>query len=119
MLVWPMSSPKMTRMFGFLGVGVCACALSRPARDPSVNAAAKTVPPTTVPPTTVLLLSDGKPDGGRATALAGAQEARRLHVPVSTISLGTAAGTVRVPIPGEARAPAGTRRRLGCASPPA
>lgn len=53
-----------------------------------------------VPPTTVLLISDGAPDGGRTTATAGAKRARALHVPVSTVLVGTANGIVTVKLVG-------------------
>ncbi len=52
------------------------------------------------PPTSVLLISDGAPDGGRTTPAAAAREARRLKVPVYTISLGTPGGTVEHQLPG-------------------
>lgn len=54
----------------------------------------------TVPPTSVLLISDGARDGGRTSPLAAAQAARRQHVPVSTVSLGTPEGVVRHELPG-------------------
>jgi Ca-activated chloride channel family protein len=53
-----------------------------------------------VPPTSVLLISDGAPDGGRTTPMAAAQQARRLEVPVYTISLGTPGGMVEHQLPG-------------------
>jgi Ca-activated chloride channel homolog len=52
------------------------------------------------PPTSVLLISDGARDGGRTTPLAAAEQARRLQVPVYTISLGTPGGTVEHQLPG-------------------
>jgi len=52
------------------------------------------------PPTSVLLISDGAPDGGRTTPAAAARAARRLRVPVYTISLGTPGGTVEHQLPG-------------------
>jgi Ca-activated chloride channel homolog len=48
------------------------------------------------PPAAILLLSDGKATSGRDPARA-AQAAGRLHIPVYTVALGTAAGTLRVP----------------------
>jgi Ca-activated chloride channel family protein len=48
----------------------------------------------------VLLISDGAPDGGLTTPAAAARQARRLKVPVYTISLGTPGGTVEHTIPG-------------------
>lgn len=53
-----------------------------------------------VPPTTVLLISDGAPDGGRTTATAGAKRAKALHVPVSTVLVGTANGVVTAQLVG-------------------
>ena len=48
----------------------------------------------TVPPVSVLLLSDGARDGGRTSPQAAAQIARRLHVAVSTVLVGTPSGIV-------------------------
>jgi Ca-activated chloride channel homolog len=53
-----------------------------------------------VPPTSVLLISDGARDGGRTAPQAAAEQARRLQVPVYTISLGTPGGTVEHQLPG-------------------
>lgn len=47
-----------------------------------------------VPPESVLLISDGAPDGGRTTAAAAVRTARALHVPVSTVLIGTDHGVV-------------------------
>ncbi len=47
-----------------------------------------------VPPESVLLLSDGAPDGGRTSAADAVKTARVLHVPVSTVLVGTNAGVV-------------------------
>ncbi len=48
----------------------------------------------TVPPTSVLLLSDGAPDGGRTSVAVATRKARALHVPVSTVLVGTPNGIV-------------------------
>jgi Ca-activated chloride channel homolog len=48
----------------------------------------------TIPPTTVLLLSDGAPDGGRTSVATATRKAKTLHVPVSTVLVGTANGIV-------------------------
>jgi Ca-activated chloride channel family protein len=53
-----------------------------------------------VPPTSVLLISDGARDGGRRTPQAAALQAKKLHVPVYTILLGTPLGVVRHKLPG-------------------
>ena len=53
-----------------------------------------------VPPSSVLLISDGAPDGGRVTAKAGAERAKALHVPVSTVLVGTQNGVVNVTLTG-------------------
>ena len=53
-----------------------------------------------VPPTSVLLISDGARDGGSRTPLAAARSAKKLHVPVYTILLGTPAGIVQHALPG-------------------
>jgi Ca-activated chloride channel family protein len=47
-----------------------------------------------VPPESVLLISDGAPDGGHTRTAAAVKQARALHVPVSTVLLGTANGVV-------------------------
>jgi Ca-activated chloride channel family protein len=47
-----------------------------------------------IPPTAVLVISDGAQMGGNTTPAAAAQRARSLHVPVYTVVLGTADGTV-------------------------
>jgi Ca-activated chloride channel homolog len=53
-----------------------------------------------VPPESVLLLSDGAPDGGHTTAQAAVRKAKALHVPVSTVLIGTAAGVVQEKLTG-------------------
>jgi len=53
-----------------------------------------------VPPTSVLLISDGARDGGRRTPFAAATQARKRHVPVYTILLGTPGGVVYHKLPG-------------------
>jgi Ca-activated chloride channel homolog len=47
-----------------------------------------------VPPESVLMLSDGAPDGGRTSAAAAIKQAKALHVPVSTVLLGTNEGVI-------------------------
>ncbi len=47
-----------------------------------------------IPPVSVLLLSDGKRDGGQLAPLAAAHRARALKVPVYAVSLGTPNGVV-------------------------
>jgi len=51
---------------------------------------------TSHPPAAIVLLSDGKATDGSAADLAAAQ-ARRQHVPVYTVALGTPAGTIEQP----------------------
>jgi Ca-activated chloride channel homolog len=53
-----------------------------------------------VPPESVLLLSDGAPDGGRTQTKAAVKQAKALHVPVSTVLLGTASGIVERKVTG-------------------
>jgi Ca-activated chloride channel family protein len=53
-----------------------------------------------IPPTSVLLISDGARDGGRRTPLAAARQAKKQHVPVYTILLGTPNGVVHHTLPG-------------------
>ena len=48
------------------------------------------------PPAAMVLLSDGASTSGRDPVLA-AQEARRLKIPIYTVTLGTEAGTIEVP----------------------
>jgi Ca-activated chloride channel homolog len=48
------------------------------------------------PPAAIVLLSDGKSTSGVAP-LTAAQEAGRRHIPVYTVALGTATGTITVP----------------------
>ena len=52
------------------------------------------------PPTAVLLISDGARDGGRRSPLAAAQQAKKEHVPIYTILLGTPGGVVQHRLPG-------------------
>jgi len=54
----------------------------------------------TVPPESVLLLSDGARDGGRTSTQTAERRARALHVPVSTVLLGTSRGIVQEPLAG-------------------
>ena len=51
------------------------------------------------PPAAIVLLSDGKSVKGVAP-LTAAQEAGRRHIPIYTVALGTASGTITVPRPG-------------------
>jgi Ca-activated chloride channel homolog len=48
------------------------------------------------PPSAIVLLSDGKSTSG-VTPLTAAQEAGRRHIPIYTVALGTATGTITVP----------------------
>ena len=52
MLVWPISSPKMTRIFGLRPDGAarccCACATFIDGADPSADEAASVVPPSRI-----------------------------------------------------------------------
>lgn len=53
-----------------------------------------------VPPTSVLVISDGAQMSGRTSPLVAAQRARRAHVPVYTVVLGTPSGVVHAKLPG-------------------
>jgi Ca-activated chloride channel homolog len=53
-----------------------------------------------VPPTSVLVISDGAQMSGRRSPLAAAQLARKAHVPVYTVALGTPNGVVHAKLPG-------------------
>jgi Ca-activated chloride channel family protein len=55
--------------------------------------------PARQPPAAVVLLSDGASTSGR-DPVAAAREARRLEVPIYTVTIGTAEGTITVPAPG-------------------
>jgi Ca-activated chloride channel homolog len=52
-----------------------------------------------IPPSAIVLLSDGASTKGR-NPIAAAQEAKRSKIPVYTVALGTAGGTITVPRPG-------------------
>ena len=47
-----------------------------------------------IPPESILLISDGARDGGATTPTQAAKRARRAHVPVYTVLVGTKDGTV-------------------------
>ncbi len=49
----------------------------------------------TVPPAAVLLISDGKHDGGQTTAAAAATKAKAAHIPVYTVVVGTPNGQIQ------------------------
>ena len=53
------------------------------------------------PPAAIVLLSDGAATG-KVDPVAAAQAARKLHIPIYTVALGTAQGTITVPRPGDA-----------------
>jgi Ca-activated chloride channel family protein len=53
------------------------------------------------PPAAIVLLSDGAATG-KIDPVAAAQAARKLHIPIYTVALGTAQGTITVPRPGDA-----------------
>ena len=54
----------------------------------------------TVPPAAVLLISDGKQDGGRTTATAAAAKAKAAHIPVYTVVVGTPNGQIQQKLTG-------------------
>ena len=53
------------------------------------------------PPAAIVLLSDGAATG-KVDPVGAAQAARKLRIPVYTVALGTARGTITVPRPGDA-----------------
>jgi Ca-activated chloride channel family protein len=75
-----------------------------------------------VPPTSELVISDGARDGGRTAPQAAAARARALHVPVSTVLVGTETGVVTARLVGgyteQIRVPAspGTLRQIARAT---
>jgi Ca-activated chloride channel family protein len=77
-----------------LGDGVATAALV------AAKAVGTSKPGAPHPPAAVLLLSDGLQNTGKLTALQGADMARKAGVPVYTVSLGTAKGSVLQKIPG-------------------
>ncbi len=54
----------------------------------------------TVPPAAVLLISDGKQDGGRTPASAAAAKAKAAHIPVYTVVVGTPNGQIQQKLTG-------------------
>jgi Ca-activated chloride channel family protein len=57
-----------------------------------------------VPPAALLVVSDGAPDGGRTTVDRAIQLARQAHLPVYTVLVGTANGTIEETLTGGYRA---------------
>jgi Ca-activated chloride channel family protein len=87
--------PKKAQQEGTaLGVGVSAAVLV------AQRAVGKTKPGEPRLPAAVLLLSDGAQTAGRVDPTDAASEARKLQIPVSTISLGTPKGLLIRKIPG-------------------
>jgi Ca-activated chloride channel family protein len=64
------------------------------------RAVGKSKPGQPHPPATVLLISDGSQNAGRLRPQDAAAQARKLDVPISTVSLGTPDGVVEQKIPG-------------------
>ena len=64
------------------------------------QAAGRSSPDDEPTPTTVLLISDGKEDGGDITPQRASQTAQQRGVPINTVALGTADGVVEVPLAG-------------------
>jgi Ca-activated chloride channel family protein len=57
-----------------------------------------------VPPTALLMISDGAQEGGRVSPDQAAALARKAHVPIYTVVVGTDQGSVQAPLPGGFRA---------------
>jgi Ca-activated chloride channel family protein len=57
------------------------------------------LPDGSLPPSTLLVISDGAQEGGVVSVAAAARLARAAHMPVSTVVVGTAGGTVTVTLP--------------------
>ena len=55
------------------------------------------------PPRAVVLISDGKQDGGRINPVQAAQQAKRQGIPVYTVLVGTSDGVVQEALPGGLR----------------
>ena len=64
------------------------------------KAVGKSKPGAPHPPAAVLLVSDGQQNAGKLTPAEAVAQARKLDVPISTISLGTADGMVFQKLPG-------------------
>jgi len=54
----------------------------------------------TVPPAAVLLISDGKQDGGKTTPTAAAAKAKAAHIPIYTVVVGTPNGQIQQKLTG-------------------
>ena len=73
-----------------------AVQLIRPGSRGRGAAAGSSLRATSFPPSAIVLLSDGAQNRGQLRAMEGARLAKRLKIPVHTVALGTAGGTIRI-----------------------
>jgi Ca-activated chloride channel family protein len=79
-----------------------AVELLRPGSSDRRSSSSVSPPPQAFPPSAIVVLSDGSQNRGRLPALEGAALAKRRGIPVFTVALGTAGGTLRVSVAGTA-----------------
>jgi Ca-activated chloride channel family protein len=77
-----------------------AVELLRPGSTGRRNSSSARVAPRSFPPSAIVVLSDGSQNRGRLPALEGAALAKKRGIPVYTVALGTAGGTLRVSVAG-------------------
>ena len=73
-----------------------AVQLIRPGSRGRGAAAGSSLRATGFPPSAIVLLSDGAQNRGQLRAMEGARLAKKLKIPVYTVALGTAGGTIRI-----------------------
>jgi Ca-activated chloride channel family protein len=77
-----------------------AVELLRPGSTDRRSSSSVSPAPQTFPPSAIVVLSDGSQNRGRLPALEGAALAKKRGIPVYTVALGTAGGTLRVSVAG-------------------
>jgi Ca-activated chloride channel family protein len=66
------------------------------AAEPDASPSASSVQAVRFPPSAIVLLSDGAQNRGQLPAMEGAALAKKLKIPIYTVALGTAGGTIRI-----------------------